>query len=1040
MKGASIYDLKAAALLHDPPWKPWILTQRLDCVVSEGTRELGCTHEVEADALIKRVWPWREVLGERPSQHPLIKDADIMAATMDRAALNIIYEGRGERLSSRKLVLVNILRPGKDLMIRERVSRKEVSDYVEKLENIMKRLRDKALAYNVLFAVYEFLWYQSCKSLEHVGTCSPPADTRLPTHTVFDHGRAAASVLNWMVGEGGLRGFLIRLDLASIQHFISMARKVVDLWAGSWLVSLMMWKIIEDVVRYVGPDTVLMPALELNPFYYASLARWLGEAGVDDEIVLDIVGAASVDGRQLASLVGQPLMPGTAVLALPCIESEEELRDAPDDLKEVARACDASKWREYFVKKYVETWKSVVEAVEDKVHGIIDSCPNAREKMRYPDVARRLLNVIKDRPPLPIRVAALDVAKSFNELLSELEKISLEVGERERVAKSLLLYWMLRKGLERLIKEEGLKSVKFLYSTPAADAIAEYTREVYVSGGSFTRCSVCGIEPAVIVVRADNEACMDGIKLLGGAVRDGEQLGPYCLIKRLVGKYASRVAKKLGIGWDTKVRSPIMANVELANLVAEARFACGVAKELGLGGDGNGHDVPPQLYKVMKAVCDESVLDGARRVYSISQCLGEGDVLPIYDAITTGKSGEVEKFVRCLAEELDLSNEQARIVEDLLKSVRKEVRHYYALVKGDGDFFGSRILGGVLGLSPDDYIRTVLSAAEVSSEDVVRYHGKLVRVAKELLGIDEELSTVPTPTYYRAVSRAMMATALKDVELVDDLFGVLIYAGGDDIAAMLPASVDLGGDGRGAEELIPAKAVALTRRNYWGSAKAPCFHALRVGGGGSQAFYPALCAFGRSYGVVIAHFMDPFRQVWDLAGALEEIKDEVELNRGSGWVHEKDVVAVFYGRVGSVGTLEALSGVAITPNVPVTWDEWLRGGARGELTIEVAEYLAGEVMGEKLSRSFLSDTLRTDFRRALAETLRVDPGRAADLIRYAVARNVTNEAVKGEVMGEVLERLRPLLGTVVRVGVTEKQSPLLVEVLLMSKYLYSGRR
>ena len=147
--------------------------------------------------------------------------------------------------------------------------------------------------------------------------------------------------------------------------------------------------------------------------------------------------------------------------------------------------------------------------------------------------------------------------------------------------------------------------------------------------------------------------------------------------------------------------------------------------------------------------------------------------------------------------------------------------------------------------------------------------------------VEEGETQIPvTPDYLITLSRSLMVVALKDAVTVSK-DGFLVYAGGDDIAFLAPIS-----------NLAALILLIKTRLNYWG---AKSIKDLRLpsseGAVGFIRFgkmiFDAPIAYGRSYGVYITHYKDPFFYSWEVATRLVELKDEVK---------GKDVTIILWGR------------------------------------------------------------------------------------------------------------------------------------------------
>ncbi|HZU05389.1 MAG TPA: type III-B CRISPR-associated protein Cas10/Cmr2 [Chloroflexota bacterium] len=96
-----------------------------------------------------------------------------------------------------------------------------------------------------------------------------PADTRVPDHTIWDHLAVTAA----LAGALPRPAFLV-FALGPVQGFIAQARTTRDLWAGSFLLSHLAWAAMQPLCDALGPDCILYPALRGQP----PVDRWLQQA------------------------------------------------------------------------------------------------------------------------------------------------------------------------------------------------------------------------------------------------------------------------------------------------------------------------------------------------------------------------------------------------------------------------------------------------------------------------------------------------------------------------------------------------------------------------------------------------------------------------------------------------------------------------------------------------------------------------------------------------------------------------------------------
>ena len=91
-----------------------------------------------------------------------------------------------------------------------------------------------------------------------------PADARAPACALWDH-QGLASALTGTAQNGRLQPALLQFNIADTQPFITQARRTQDLWAGSYLLSFLCWNLLLSFVEEFGPDCVIQPLLRGQP-------------------------------------------------------------------------------------------------------------------------------------------------------------------------------------------------------------------------------------------------------------------------------------------------------------------------------------------------------------------------------------------------------------------------------------------------------------------------------------------------------------------------------------------------------------------------------------------------------------------------------------------------------------------------------------------------------------------------------------------------------------------------------------------------------
>lgn len=92
-----------------------------------------------------------------------------------------------------------------------------------------------------------------------------PADTRVPDHTIWDHLDLVSAFAGAFAGDPDGNAALLSMSIGPVQSFIAAARKTEDLWAGSHLLSRLAWETMKPLCEELGPDAILFPRLRGIP-------------------------------------------------------------------------------------------------------------------------------------------------------------------------------------------------------------------------------------------------------------------------------------------------------------------------------------------------------------------------------------------------------------------------------------------------------------------------------------------------------------------------------------------------------------------------------------------------------------------------------------------------------------------------------------------------------------------------------------------------------------------------------------------------------
>jgi len=526
---------------------------------------------------------------------------------------------------------------------------------------------------------------------------------------------------------------------------------------------------------------------------------------------------------------------------------------------------------------YLNAWKKIVETVT----------VNERLKEEF--------EKIKDYPIVPIRVSVkkvnIETSMSDVDLVIEFDRLFREEFDEPRVKFSygISAYPLAKELSEGLYRESLSREKKELYK----------------------QCTNCGILPAFILKESETKTRLyNGEKVEDDKdLEEGEALCHYCYLRR---KLHNATFKELEVEPGI-----IPSTIDLANL--------------------------DNWKKIMRKCAEIKEVKGGKKA-ELPKSLEEFKDCDNCKAVWYKYAIEGRFFVK------KVENRKYEVNDDFKECFNaiKDANLYYAIVKGDGDFIGKRVWKGVVKMSLEDYIRATRENVKekLVNEFADKFRGYLRNVYNCSNNQNSEAcknikNIIPiTPDYLIAVSRSLMLVALKDLETVQN-YGVVVYAGGDDIAFLSPLKIPVEDPYKmGRDRQIKNTAIGLvklTRRNYWGvipgeELKPYGFIYFNFKNGINVIFdLPAL--YGRSYSIFVAHYKDPFYAMWGIASELEEMKDEAEASDE----RQKDLTFVLGGR----GTLNLKDAAVLENRIKA---------------FEAIEALY-ENIGKGLSKNFVKDYL-----------------------------------------------------------------------------------
>ncbi|MFP7756012.1 type III-B CRISPR-associated protein Cas10/Cmr2 [Thermodesulfobacteriota bacterium B35] len=277
MTEQKMWQAKLAAYIHDPASKALILMR-------------GMSHEQGSVAELRRaIFNSDEALDVLRRLDPVVRRADRWASAADRPSLPMTVRSRV--VFAREPALIHPLTGG--CFSLETLTDGREDDAPAAIEALnFDHFRE--------FIVRDgenIDWRRTFLAFWRFGRVPPapdlgllwqelPADTRSPDHSIWEHLSLTSAFAGALQAGGDDGCALLLVSFGPVQGFIAQARSVSDLWAGSHLLSTLSWQGMKVVCERYGPDAVLFPSLHGVPLVDVWLGNevglkdiWPGEAG-----------------------------------------------------------------------------------------------------------------------------------------------------------------------------------------------------------------------------------------------------------------------------------------------------------------------------------------------------------------------------------------------------------------------------------------------------------------------------------------------------------------------------------------------------------------------------------------------------------------------------------------------------------------------------------------------------------------------------------------------------------------------------------------
>lgn len=257
------YTKKLVAWLHDPAEKQLVLMRDREGHEGGTSRRLRQALDISSKEFDKRA-DWLAAAADRPSW-PRGDDArrypQFEAVRFTKEA-ELIHPLSGARLKPGSLDL--------DIDV-EQIKRVSQAYFESLIQGDDDRLT---------FLAFWRFGPEAGQHANELGVLWPmlPADSRTPDHSIWSHVDTVSAIHTALTGDeqGPDQPALLVMSFGPVQGFIGQARSTSDLWAGSHLLSSLVWEAMKPIVSHLGPDAMVFPALRGVPV----VDQWLMEKEV----------------------------------------------------------------------------------------------------------------------------------------------------------------------------------------------------------------------------------------------------------------------------------------------------------------------------------------------------------------------------------------------------------------------------------------------------------------------------------------------------------------------------------------------------------------------------------------------------------------------------------------------------------------------------------------------------------------------------------------------------------------------------------------
>jgi len=733
------WKLKLKAILHDPPYKLLAFggpKEEIEKINLQKAPHIGYNSKPKEDPAhhyLHEIWAEELLnyfLASECIKDDNIKLADQLASAQSRIIVKPQFENEQKENDFKNSSSVNYNECEFIDIFSENKEPIQTPD-IKKVQNLfhelIKELEELSFPDENERAkfIFLFLWRFFPEIFPEIN--KHPADSRAPNHSIYDHLVQTSAIVSAL-----RRPAFLLFTIAPVQSFISKARKTSDLWAGSYMLSYLTWESMNPLVENFGPDIVVFPNLFGQPL----VDMWLYfKFSIKQPKFMEWLKKwkdISKDLEKRLTIANFPnrflaIIPYNNTLAIECEEAfKAKLKDLAEKVYEKIKSYteNLDPNLKNNIEKHLLSYFQVYWVIMPWSTDTIPNPPLRTSEKEYEAACERY----KEKYVLPVLkdYEALfeknDLHNTIKEIIDHPYYKPANVGS----AYSLLLEL-----LEKLLGAR--KSVRDF------DQVEQRGE----------KCHLCG-EFEVLDI--------DWEKLSPKYVKQGERVCGVCLTKRF---FPEIIKDEFGLSEDA-VKFP--STSEMASIGEKRRLNDEIKEIFKQEFD--------KFREIIKKKNNNKELPSSISVPKFKS----GPLCEIDGEFLMKENYTEDHFLRNYG--LRVSKEDFQNVLNILKLNQINPSRYYAILQMDGDHIGKWLRGEFNPKIKDTIHNKVVEVLISYSEGENRRNIEKILCAKH-----------PTsPSIHQIFSRRLSNFAINEVRKIveDEHYGKLVYAGGDDVLALLP--------------------------------------------------------------------------------------------------------------------------------------------------------------------------------------------------------------------------------------------------------------